>query len=223
MTLAAVLTAAGSGARLGRDLPKALVPIGGVSLVRWAASSLASVTGRIVVTAPADAVDDFVAALDGVAARVSVVPGGASRQESVAAGLAELADLRDDDAVLIHDAARPFMPVAVFGRLIEALEHHDAAIPVLPVVDTIVSGVGADVTYLDRGLLGAVQTPQAFRVGALRDAHRRAAADGIVATDDASLVLHYGYTLATVEGDSLGRKITYAEDLEAWERRVSSR
>ena len=223
MTLAAVITAAGSGSRLGRDLPKALVPIDGVSLVRWAASSLASVTDRIVVAAPADAVDDFVAALDGVAARVRVIAGGASRQESVAAGLAELGDLGDGDAVLIHDAARPFMPVAVFGRLLEAIEHHDAAIPVLPVVDTIVSGVGGDVTYLDRGRLGAVQTPQAFRIGAVRDAHKRAIADGIVATDDASLVLHYGYRLATVEGDPLGRKITYAEDIEAFERRISSR
>ncbi len=223
MTLAAVITAAGSGARLGRDLPKALVPIAGVSLVRWAASSLAAVTDRIVVTAPADAVDAFIASLDGVAARVIVVAGGASRQESVAAGLAELGDLSDDDEVLVHDAARPFMPVGVFGRLLEAIEHHDAAIPVLPVVDTIVSGVGGDVTYLDRGRLGAVQTPQAFRIGALRNAHTRAAAEGIVATDDASLVLHYGYRLATVEGDPLGRKITYAEDLEAFERRVSSR
>jgi len=223
VTLAAVITAAGSGSRLGRDLPKALVLIDGVSLVRWAASALASVTDRIVVTAPADAIDDFVAALDGVAARVTVVPGGSSRQESVAVGLAELADLTDDDAVLIHDAARPFMPVAVFGRLLEAIEHHDAAIPVLPVVDTIVSGVGGEVAYLDRGRLGAVQTPQAFRIGAVRDAHKRAAVDGIVATDDASLVLHYGYRLATVEGDPLGRKITYPEDVEAFERRMSSR
>lgn len=223
MTLAAVITAAGSGSRLGRDLPKALVPIDGVPLVRWAASSLASVTDRIVVTAPFDAIDDFVTALEGVAAHVLVVAGGESRQESVVAGLAELSDLSDDDTVLVHDAARPFMPVAVFGRLLEAIEHHDAAIPVLPVVDTIVSGVGGEVTYLDRGSLGAVQTPQAFRIGAVRDAHTRAAADGIVATDDASLVLHYGYRLATVEGDPLGRKITYPEDIEAWERRVGSR
>lgn len=221
MTIAAVITAAGSGSRLGRDLPKALVPIHGVSLVRWAASSLATVTDRLVVTAPPDALDDFVAALDGVAATVTVVAGGESRQQSVAAGLAALADLSDDDEVLIHDAARPFMPVSVFGRLLEAIEHHDAAIPVLPVVDTIVSGVGGDITYLDRPRLGAVQTPQAFRIVPLRDAHARAASDGIEATDDASLVLHYGYRLATVEGDPLGRKITYAEDLEAFERRVT--
>jgi 2-C-methyl-D-erythritol 4-phosphate cytidylyltransferase len=221
VTIAAVVTAAGSGSRLGRDLPKALVPIHGVSLVRWAASSLATVTDRLVVTAPADALEAFSEALDGVAASVTVVAGGESRQQSVAAGLAALGDLRDDDEVLIHDAARPFMPVAVFGRLLEAIEHHDAAIPVLPVVDTIVSGIGADIIYLDRPRLGAVQTPQAFRVGPLRDAHARAASDGVEATDDASLVLHYGYRLATVEGDPLGRKITYPEDLEAFDRRVT--
>jgi len=223
VTLAAVITAAGSGSRLGRDLPKALVPIDGVPLVRWAASSLASVTDRIVVTVPADAIDDFVVALDGVAANVLVVPGGATRQESVARGLAELADLAEDDTVLIHDAARPFMPVSVFGRLLEAIEHHDAAIPVIPLVDTVVSAFGGEVSYLDRDRLGAVQTPQAFRIGAVRDAHKRAAADGIVATDDASLVLHYGYTLTTVEGDPLGRKVTFPEDVEAFERRMSSR
>jgi len=78
------------------------------------------------------------------------------------------------------------------------------------------------VRYLDRASLGAVQTPQAFRVGPLRDAHARASHDGLEATDDASLLLHYGYTLATVEGDSLGRKITYPEDIEAFERRVRS-
>lgn len=221
MTLAAVITAAGSGSRLGRDLPKALVPVGGLPLVAWAASSLATVCDRLVITAPADAVDAFAAAVASVPARVDVVAGGATRQLSVAAGLAALADLGADDTVLVHDAARAFMPVAVLGRLIEAIEHHDAAIPVLPVVDTIVTGLGGEVAYLDRHQLGAVQTPQAFRLGPLRDAHARALAEGVNSTDDASLLVHYGYTLATVEGDPLGRKITYPEDLEAFERRMT--
>ena len=156
-------------------------------------------------------------------ARVSVVPGGASRQESVAAGLAELADLSDDDAVLVHDAARPFMPVAVFGRLLEAIEHHDAAIPVLPVVDTIVSGVGGDVAYLDR------DAPRG-RPDAPGLPHRR----GARCAQEGGGRRHRGdgrrlaraplrLPLATVEGDPLGRKITYPEDIEAFERRLSSR
>lgn len=221
MTLAAVITAAGSGSRLGRNLPKALVPVAGVPLIAWAASTLATVTDRLVITAPSDAVERFATAVVHVPATVAVVAGGATRQLSVVEGLSHLADLAEDDVVLIHDAARAFMPVAVIGRLIEAVEHHDAAIPVLPVVDTIVTGVGGKVVYLDRPQLGAVQTPQAFRVGPLRDAHARAAADGVDATDDASLLVHYGYSLATVEGDPLGRKITYPEDLDAFERRMA--
>lgn len=222
MTVAAVLTAAGSGSRLGRDIPKALVPVAGVPMVRWAASALASVTGRIVVTAPADALADIVAALEGVPAEIDVVVGGLTRQDSVRAGVESLAAVGDDATVLVHDAARPFMPVAVMGRLLAAIDHHDAAIPVLPVVDTIVTGVGADVSYLHRPSLGAVQTPQAFRLGVLLDAHRRAHADGVEVTDDGSLALHYGYRLGTVEGDPLGAKITYAADLEAAERRLSA-
>lgn len=220
MTIAAVLTAAGSGSRLGRDVPKALVEVDKTPLVRWAASALATVAERIVVTAPADALAEFSDALAGVPAEIDVVPGGPSRQDSVRAGVERLTALDGDTVVLVHDAARPFMPVAVFGRLVEAAEHHDAVIPVLPVVDTIVSGVGGPVTYLDRPSLGAVQTPQAIRLAPLRDVHRRAVADGLDATDDGSLALHYGYTLATVAGDPLGRKITYPEDLEFFERRA---
>ena len=221
MTTAAVLTAAGSGSRLGRDTPKGLVTVGGTPLVRWAATSLAAVCERIVVTAPVDAVGAFVDAVAGVGARVEVVMGGERRQESVARGIDALADLDGDDAVLVHDAARPFMPVAVFGRLLSALETHDAVIPVLAVVDTIVTGVGGDLRYLPRPGLGAVQTPQAFLMGALRDAHARAQAERFEATDDGALAQRYGFRLGTVEGDPRGAKITYAEDLDAAERRIS--
>ena len=188
--------------------------------MRWAASSLASVCDSIVVTAPVDAVSAFADAVAGVPGRVYVVAGGRSRQASVALGLSSLADLDPDDAVLVHDAARPLMPVAVFGRLLNALETHDAVIPVLPVVDTIVTGVGGDVSYLSRPTLGAVQTPQAFLLGALREMHARALAEGFEATDDGALALRYGFRLGTVEGDPLGAKITYVEDLEAAQRRA---
>ncbi|UPU87461.1 2-C-methyl-D-erythritol 4-phosphate cytidylyltransferase [Demequina sp. TMPB413] len=222
MTTAAVLTAAGSGSRLARDIPKGLVTVGGTPLVTWAASALATVCERIVVTAPADAVADFVDAVAGVAARVEVVVGGGTRQASVARGLDALADLGGGDAVLVHDAARPFMPVAVFGRLLDALETCDAVIPVLPVVDTIVTGVGGEVSYLDRQSLGAVQTPQALLLSVLRESHERAQADGVEATDDGALALRYGFRLATVEGDVLGSKITYPADLAAAQLRITA-
>lgn len=219
MTVAAVVTAAGSGTRLGRDLPKALVPVAGTPLVAWAASSLASVCQQVVVTAPPEHLDTFRAALAHVAAEVTVVAGGGTRQQSVALGLAAVS--AEADEILVHDAARAFMPIAVAGRALAALERADGAIPVLPVVDTIVRTADAEVTYLDRSALGAVQTPQAFRARALRDAHDRAAADGFEGTDDGSLLVAYGYALATCEGDAEGRKITYPEDLDHFEHRMA--
>ncbi|WNM24948.1 2-C-methyl-D-erythritol 4-phosphate cytidylyltransferase [Demequina capsici] len=217
MTVAAVVTAAGSGTRLGRDLPKALVTIAGTPLVAWAASSLAAVCEQVVVTAPAEHLEEFRRAVSHVAARVTVVAGGATRQQSVALGLAAVSP--EADEILVHDAARAFMPVAVSGRALAALDAADGVIPVLPVVDTIVATSGGEVRYLDRSSLGGVQTPQAFRASALRDAHARAAAGGFEGTDDGSLLAAYGYRVVTCEGDPEGRKITYAEDLDHFERR----
>ncbi|WP_084075158.1 2-C-methyl-D-erythritol 4-phosphate cytidylyltransferase [Demequina sp. NBRC 110052] len=220
MTVAAVVTAAGSGTRLGRDLPKALVPVAGTPLVAWAASSLASVCEQVVVTAPAEHLDAFREAVAHIAADVTVVAGGDTRQQSVALGLAAVSDTADE--ILVHDAARAFMPIAVAGRALAALEQADGVIPVLPVVDTVVSTSDAGVVYLDRSALGAVQTPQAFRAEALRDAHARAAAEGLEGTDDGSLLVACGYTLATCEGDPQGRKITYPEDLDHFEHRMAT-
>ncbi|WP_084125538.1 2-C-methyl-D-erythritol 4-phosphate cytidylyltransferase [Demequina sp. NBRC 110054] len=232
MTVAAVVTAAGSGTRLGRDLPKALVPIGGTPLVAWAASSLAAVCEQVVVTAPAEHLDAFRDAVARVAADVTVVAGGDTRQESVALGIAAVRD--DAEHILVHDAARAFMPVAVAGRALAALEggpggQDDAAvvegadgcIPVLPVVDTIVSTAGGTLAYLQRPDLGAVQTPQAFTASSLRDAHARAVADGFEGTDDGSLLAAYGYRVVTCEGDVEGRKITYPEDVDHFERKLA--
>lgn len=220
MTVAAVVTAAGSGTRLGRDLPKALVPVAGTPVVAWAASSLASVCEQVVVTAPAEHLDAFREALAHVAVDVTVVAGGDTRQQSVALGLAAVSDTADE--ILVHDAARAFMPIAVAGRALAALAQADGVVPVLPVVDTVVSTSDAGVVYLDRSALGAVQTPQAFRAEALRDAHARAAAEGLEGTDDGSLLVAYGYTLVTCEGDPQGRKITYPEDLDHFEHRMAT-
>lgn len=223
MTVAAVVTAAGSGSRLGRDLPKALVPVGGTPMVAWATSAAAVVASRIVVTAPGEYLDAFRAAVAHIPAQVDVIPGGADRQSSVAAGVALLcADAVVPEVILVHDAARPFAPAAVFGRALAALDAGDAdgVVPVVPVVDTVVAQ-GEGVTYLDRAALGAVQTPQVFRGKVLADVHRRAAADAVTATDDGSLLAHYGYRVATCEGSLESRKVTFSEDLEFFERRMS--
>lgn len=220
MTIAAVVTAAGSGSRLGHPAPKALVPVAGTPMVVWAAAAAARVCGRVIVTAPLESLAEFEEVLNNAGLQAIVVPGGSDRQESVALGLAAIGS--DDgegwDAIVVHDAARPFAPIDVFERALAGLDDADGVIPVVPVVDTVVrTGSGLPI-YLDRSELQAVQTPQAFKPDALLDAHARAARDGVSATDDGALLAHYGYRVATCEGDLASRKITYVEDIHHAER-----
>ncbi|MGY4643874.1 2-C-methyl-D-erythritol 4-phosphate cytidylyltransferase [Cellulomonas sp. URHB0016] len=204
MSLAAVLTAAGSGSRLGHALPKALVPLAGEPLVRHAARRLLAARGSdgqhveiLVVTAPADHVAHVERSLTGLAGgvRVVVVAGGATRQASVAAALSALSALEGQageafDVVLVHDAARPLAPESLVGRVIDAVRSgRSAVVPGLPVTDTIkqvepAEGDGAAagpragrvVATVAREQLRAVQTPQGFRLDVLRAAHVHAAA-----------------------------------------------
>jgi len=204
VSVAAVLTAAGSGSRLGHALPKALVPLAGEPLVRHAARRLLAARAgdgerieTLVVTAPADHVAHVERSLTGLAGdvRVVVVAGGVTRQASVAAALAVLgAPASPVDAaagvvpsvVLVHDAARPLAPEELIGRVIDAVRAgRTAVIPGLPVTDTIkqVDDPGDDgvparrvVATVDRARLRAVQTPQGFAFDVLRTAHDEAAA-----------------------------------------------
>ncbi|WP_084039250.1 2-C-methyl-D-erythritol 4-phosphate cytidylyltransferase [Demequina sp. NBRC 110053] len=210
MTTAAVVTAAGSGTRLGADVPKALVHIEGRALVAWAVSRVLQIADAVVVTAPASHLDAFREAVDGAA---RVVAGGATRQESVAAGLTALA-LDDDDVVLIHDAARAFQDLSVMAATVRAVEAGaDGAVPVVPVTDTLVAAPAADGGLgapLDRATLRAVQTPQTFRGRVALDAHR---STGVDATDDASLARELGYRIVAVDGHEWGFKVTRPSDL----------
>lgn len=225
MRAVAILTAAGSGTRLGHALPKALVPLAGIPLVVRAAHALTSsgIVRRIVVTAPPEALDDVVAALGaapGAVPGLEVVPGGTTRQASVAAALACLADEPDDAVVLVHDAARPLVPVRVVRRVAGTVAMgRDAVVPALPVADTIkqVGPDGAVVRTLERPALRAVQTPQGFTLGALRSAHaaasHRADDEALAATDDAGLVEAAGGQVWVVEGHEDAMKITTPRDL----------
>jgi 2-C-methyl-D-erythritol 4-phosphate cytidylyltransferase/2-C-methyl-D-erythritol 2,4-cyclodiphosphate synthase len=132
------------------------------------------------------------------------VIGGATRRESVVNGLAALGDA---DVVLIHDAARPFLSGVVIDRLLDALKSHDGAIPALPVVDTLTTRAGEQV---DREALVRVQTPQAFRLDAIRAAH--AAWTGGEPTDDAQVARAAGLDVVLVEGDPALEKLTYEGD-----------
>ncbi|WP_421742157.1 2-C-methyl-D-erythritol 4-phosphate cytidylyltransferase [Cellulomonas sp.] len=237
MSVAAVLTAAGSGSRLGRPLPKALVPLEGQSLVAHAARNLLAARAAgddrvrvLVVTAPAFHLAAIERELEQLSDEVTllVVAGGATRQASVAAGLAALvADPRgaDVDVVLVHDAARPLAPASLVERVIEAVrDGHPAVVPGLPVTDTIKRvaphrGVLVEpvLETVPRAELRAIQTPQGFTRELLLRAHASGAEDAhdeaLAASDDAGLVERLGEPVWVVAGDERAAKITTARDL----------
>ena len=217
----AVLTAAGSGSRLGCEVPKALVELSGRPLVWWAARGLrAGGVGTIVVTAPAASLDEF---REGIAdiGGVEVVAGSdRSRQASVALGLAALGQRNEGDVVLVHDAARPLTPAQVTARVIDAVRAGaGAVIPVLPVTDTLksVDASGVVTGTPRRADMVAVQTPQGFRWDVLMRAHEVGASLGadeaVAATDDAGLVEAIGAVVHTVAGDERSLKVTRPLDL----------
>ena len=214
--VAAIIPAAGSGERLGAAVPKAFVEVAGQSLLQRSAHAMARVADVVVVAAPADQLERAAAELAEVDAEVHVVAGGAQRQDSVAAGLAVLAD--DVAFVLVHDAARPLVPLSVSQSVVNALRAgHEAVIPAVPVVDTIkrVNAEGTVVGTIDRTTLRRIQTPQGFT----RDVMNRAYADPThMATDDSGLVEAMGVVVVTVPGDERAFKITTPTDLETAER-----
>lgn len=208
--VAVVLLAGGQGARTGFDLPKQLAMLGGKPVLRWSLDAFAAhpAIGGGVLVANTDVMAAVGQLPDGW---ISADP-GAERQQSVAHALAALADWPEDTRVLVHDAARPGVTAEVIDRLLAALDDAEAAIPTLPVPDTLVEQVaGSAGEVVDRSTLARVQTPQAFRLGTLRRAHAEAVE--AAATDDAQLVRRLGVTVAAVPGDARLHKLTYAEDM----------
>lgn len=208
------MVAAGSGSRFGAALPKALVELDGIALVRRAVDALADggVT-QIVVTIPAGRDREFTQSLAGAAVPVRTVRGGATRQESVRLGLDALA-VADDAVVLVHDAARALVPAAVVRAVADAVAAgDDVVVPVVPVVDSI-RRIGHHASVVvDRSPLRAVQTPQGARYGQLRDAHQRVAQEGVEVTDDAAACEHVGLHVTLVGGHRDAMKITEPVDL----------
>src|SRR6478752_10436026 len=201
MKAAALLVAAGSGERLGADRPKAFVVLAGRPMLEWSLDALrAAGIADVVVAAPAGT--------ERAAAGVVTVPGGATRSASVRAALA--AAPADAEAIVVHDAARPLVDPALFGRALAALDGADAAIAAAPVADTI-KEAGPDRTVvrtLDRSRLWAIQTPQAFRREALERALDVDDATLAAATDDAWLVERAGGIVRVVEAPPENLKIT---------------
>jgi 2-C-methyl-D-erythritol 4-phosphate cytidylyltransferase len=213
-----IVAAAGSGLRLGADLPKALVPLAGRPLVCWAVDALrAGGAVEVVVAVPPDQRAAFAAALG---PDVVLVDGGATRTASVRAALAAVGDA---DAVLVHDAARPLTPPEVVARVLRALAAGaPAVVPVLPVVDTVVVVEGEEITdAVARATLRRVQTPQGFDRAALVAAYA-ALDDHAELTDDAAVMRAAGHRVTTVAGDERAAKITVAHDLALAELQVTA-
>ena len=217
MSVWAVLVAAGRGERLGQDRPKAFARLGDLPLLAEPLRRLDQsewIDGVVVVAPPGWEEPAILLAEELGASKVTAcVAGGATRSESVRLGLAEVPD--DAVVVLVHDAARPFLPPEIVPRLLEALaEGYDAAVPALAVTDTVKRvrhGVVVETPLREE--LVAVQTPQAFVASVFRAA---AAGEG---SDCASLVEAAGGRVKVVAGDERLLKVTTPADLErvsAW-------
>lgn len=208
----AIIVAAGKGARAGGATPKQFASLAGVPLVEYSRKALERhprIDRVIVVVAPDQA---------------DIVPGaypigGGTRRESVANALEALSD-SDVGRVLIHDAARPFIAAEVIDRLLDALDDHEGAVPAIPVPDTLARADYLLGEGVSRDGVVRIQTPQAFRIAALRDAHARWPAE-TEATDDAGMVRQMGYDVMIVEGSAALEKITYPADFAAAETRLA--
>lgn len=222
---AVVLVAAGRGLRAGAGGPKQYREIGGVPVI-YRAMEAFSRHADVFAVQPVVNPDDsavFTAAVAGLK-HEAATHGGATRQASVLAGLEALVKHKPD-IVLIHDAARPFVSEGVISRAIEAASRTGAAIPVVPVTDTIkLTGESGHVEDTpDRARLRIAQTPQSFRFDVILEAHRRAAKDGRSDfTDDAAIAEWAGLTVATFEGDVANMKLTTPEDFVREEARLAS-
>jgi len=212
--MAAVVVAAGQGLRAGQDVPKQFASWRGKPVLRHSVEAMAGASlAPIVVVIPEGTEAMAQAALKGIDG-IRLVTGGETRQISVLRGL-EVLESDSPECVLIHDAARPVLPRAVIDRLSKALNTHRAAIPVLPVVDSLASEQGGMMTATaDRERLRRVQTPQAFRYGDILRAHREWNGDP-TAGDDAQVAWAAGIEVALVEGDEELRKLTFAADFES--------
>lgn len=226
VNVATILVAAGRGIRMGGPTAKAFVSLGGQPLVLHSLRTLIRVpdTRSLILVVGANQVERATAMLTTHGpwpVQVRVVPGGAERQHSVAAGLAAID--ADVEMVIVHDAARPFVSLACVEACVTAARTTGAAIAALPVHDTVKVVDGAAVQQtLDRRRIWLAQTPQVFRTAVLRAAYAHAPCDGEAATDDAALVERCGETVGVVLGEPDNRKITTPDDLRWAERHLAA-
>lgn len=211
----ALVAAAGSGSRLGGNVPKALRLLAGVPLVTHSVARLAAGGADRAVVIVADGLQDrFAEALADAPVPWTLVTGGSERQHSVRRGLAAIDQSGPAGIVLVHDAARPMVPPAVVAAVVAAVRAgHAAVVPVLPVVDSIRRLRSRGNEVVDRGPLRAVQTPQGFAYATLVAAHDHVARAGLEVTDDAACCEAIGETIHLVPGSRLAMKVTEPTDL----------
>jgi 2-C-methyl-D-erythritol 4-phosphate cytidylyltransferase/2-C-methyl-D-erythritol 2,4-cyclodiphosphate synthase len=215
MDFAAIIVAAGSGSRAGDGLSKQWRTVAGKPVARWSIEAFFAAGAKtIVAVVPAHEMDTAQALLGDLKGLI-LVAGGATRAQSVMAGLAALA--WNDEVVLIHDAARPFLNAAHIRALLEGLQDADGAILALPVADTVKREVGDGIVTAPRDGLWRAQTPQAFRISALNVAYA-AWSDDEAPTDDAGVIEASGGRVRLVPGDPMLMKLTYPEDFVMAER-----
>ena len=213
MSVTALIVAAGSGSRMGGEIPKQFRSIAGKAVLAHAVDALASHPAidavRVVVGPGQEEMAGQALAGRDVG---ELIIGGTERADSVRAGLEDI----EADVILVHDAARPFCPHGVIDRLLEALEGHDGAVPVLPVADTLARADGLLGDPVDRTSLFRVQTPQAFRLRHLVETY--AQWSGPSPTDESTVMRAAGREVVVVDGDPMLEKLTTAAD---WQRAES--
>jgi 2-C-methyl-D-erythritol 4-phosphate cytidylyltransferase len=222
--IAAILPAAGLGTRMGAETPKQFLELDGTPIVihtlrRIAACDLVT---DIIIATRAEGIASLEASVKSEKCQqsVRVIRGGASRQESVAAALAEIAS--ETEIILVHDAVRPFVTVDQIARVIEEARRCHAAILGIPAMDTVKEvkraslpeDVALIIATIPRERVVLAQTPQAFSATLLKEAFARADADGVVASDEAGLVERLGRDVHVVLGSESNIKITKPTDME---------
>lgn len=220
MTIAALIVAAGRGERVGGDIPKQYSPLLGRPLLVWSVQAFADAGVDQIIIAISPEHRDFCRAATEGGPVVRIVLGGATRTDSVRAGLAAIDGA---DIILIHDAARPGLTPPIIRALIDGVAGDFTGVaPALTVADTLrrVDGAGRIIDDVDRASLMRVQTPQAFRAGALRAAYAALPA-GETLTDDLSVVRANGGVVKLIAGDERLMKLTYPEDRALLERLLS--
>ncbi|MGH6873821.1 MAG: 2-C-methyl-D-erythritol 4-phosphate cytidylyltransferase, partial [Aestuariivirgaceae bacterium] len=223
MTNTVLILAAGSGSRAGGELAKQYQLIAGKPLLRHTLEAFCGHPAIDSVQVVISSADE--ARFKAVASELDLMPpvsGGATRQESGRLGLESLACAPPRN-VLIHDAARPFVSAFLIDAVLAGLEHHEGAIPAMPVTETLKRAPsGLIAGTVDREGLWAAQTPQGFRYGLIREAHNHAAAAGLVRfTDDAAVAEWAGIEVAVVPGEQANVKLTTLEDLRAADQRLT--